>query len=305
MQASGDAWREELERRKTAVALAVEERILLHGTASDLLPFPSATAAADIAAGAQCKATQVERYVVTHRARWLGPTFPCDARLYFMLHKPRGVSSMRTQGGNTAYDVLPPGFPPLPHVGRLDKQSEGLLLFTDDGRLAHALIDGTGNGDDDEGEYLKVSKVYCVQTAPKTTVDETALASLRLPLELANGKCSRAARDVRVVSPEDPEHSALSAGSQRGGAWVRVAIDEGKKHHVRRLMARARVPVRRLVRVSLGPLELGSLQPGDARALTCSEVEACYLSAHLDTCDAPFSLPLPWPKLLGPNYWQH
>jgi hypothetical protein len=129
-------------------------------------------------------------------------------------------------------------------------------------------------------------------------MDDAALVSLGLPLELANGKCSRAARDVRIVSSEEPEYRALSAGSQRGGAWVRVTIDEGKKHHVRRLMARARLPVRRLVRVSLGPLQLGSLQPGDARALTRSEVEACYLSAHLDACDAPLSLPLPWRKLL-------
>jgi len=299
MQVPSDTWHEELERRNLAVAAVVEEMVLRHGAESDLLPFPSAAAAAEAAEKAQCKATQVERYVVANRARWLGPSFAHDARLYFMVYKPKGVSSMRTGGGNAVYDVLPPGFPPLPHVGRLDKQSEGFLLFTDDGHLAHALIDGSETDDDDDvGESSKVSKVYCVQTNSRATVDEPALTSLRLPLDLANGKSSRAARDVRVVSPEDPVYTYLQARREREGTWIHITIDEGKKHHIRRLMGRARLPVQRLLRVSLGPLTLGMLSPGEARVLEQSEVDLCYTSAGLNSSKIPTSIPLPWRSAL-------
>ena len=298
MQAPNDVWHEELERRKLAVATVVEEHVSHHGVESDLFPFPSAAAAAEVAEKAQCKATQVERYVVANRARWLGPSFSCDARLYFMLYKPQGVSSMRTKGGNTVYDVLPPGFPPLPHVGRLDKQSEGLLLFTDDGHLAHALIDGSERGDNDEKDCSKVPKVYCVQTNSRATVNEAALASLRLPLDLSNGMRSRAALEVREVSSEDTVYTYLSAQSKREGTWIQITIDEGKKHHIRRLMGRAQLPVQRLLRTSLGPLVLGVLQPGEARVLEQSEVDACYTFTGLSASNIPNSVPLPWEATL-------
>ena len=104
------------DRSAALLSRAVEQHLARHGE-TGLLPYPCAEVMDAVAKDAGVKPNIVARYVVSLRSE----------RLYFVLHKPKGLSSMRTESAGTGvdrtvYDRLPAGFPPLPHVGRLDKQ---------------------------------------------------------------------------------------------------------------------------------------------------------------------------------------
>lgn len=172
---------------------------------------------------------------------------------YFVMNKPRGCLTVRTDpdGNPTVYGHVPPHFPRLPHVGRLDFNSEGLLLFTDDGQLARALLE-----EDCE-------KVYEVKLRHVFQDDEPRIRRMEEPLVLEDGRETKPAR-VRVL-----KHRSTST-------WVEVAIREGRHRQVRRLSARSDFVVRKLRRVRFGPLELGDLRIRWCRPLCEEEVAACY-----------------------------
>ena len=169
---------------------------------------------------------------------------------YHALHKPRGVvTTMRDPQGRT--DIrrfLPPDGPRVFPVGRLDRDSEGLLLLTNDGDLANALTHPRFGV---EKEYL--AEVDGVPTGRH-------VARLKRGVELDDGPAR--AKDARV---------AARAGDR--GA-VRVVMTEGRKREVRRLLAAVGLPVTRLVRLRVGPVRLGALPPGELRDLTHDEVVA-------------------------------
>ncbi len=176
------------------------------------------------------------------------------ARVYLALNKPRGLVTTRDdpQGRPTVYECL--GDAPLPFVapvGRLDKASEGLLLLTNDTRWAARLLDPASH----------VEKVYHVQV--RGAVDDGTLA------RVAAGVVERETGEALAV-----RRAALLRTGSRSSAWLEIVLDEGKNRHVRRLLAELGVEVLRLVRVSVGPLSLGTLPKGGWRPLTPGEVRA-------------------------------
>jgi len=171
---------------------------------------------------------------------------------YWVLNKPRGVvTTMRDEAGRkTVIDFLPRGVERIYPVGRLDKETSGLLLLTNDGDTAHALLHPSlGN----EREY-KVNV--------KGLIDEKAIGRIEKGIVLDEGRTSPGqVRQVRL----DPEASTSS---------FLLTLGEGRKRQIRRSLLMLGFPVRRLVRVRMGPLRLGRLAVGQARPLRSDERRA-------------------------------
>ncbi|WP_395739611.1 pseudouridine synthase [Prosthecobacter sp.] len=172
-------------------------------------------------------------------------------KLYVMLNKPRGLvtSASDELGRETVYSCFEGSrLPHLSPVGRLDKASEGMLLFTNDNAWADAIT----NPD------THLDKTYHVQISG--TVDEKRLAQIR----------------QGVVDEELGDHlSAKTIKILRAGeknVWLEVVLDEGRNRHIRRLLEAFNIEVLRLVRVKIGMLALGNLTKGQWRELTKHEV---------------------------------
>jgi len=185
------------------------------------------------------------------------------------LFKPYDVlSQFRDAGGRptlAAFVAIPGVYP----VGRLDRDSEGLLLLTDDGRLAHRLTD----------PRFEHPKTYLVQV--ERIPDAAALESLRRGVVLSDGLTRPAEVELLGQPPELPERAVpIRFRKTVPTAWLRLTIREGRNRQVRRMTAAVGHPCLRLVRVAIGPIELGSLAPGHWRELT--EAEAIALKAILD-----------------------
>lgn len=171
-------------------------------------------------------------------------------KCYLMLNKPRGLVTTRhdEQGRDTVYSCLPAGLSTwLAPVGRLDKASEGLLLFTNDNLWANRLLDPASH----------LPKVYHVQI--DRLADETLLARLRGEVQTADGETLRAS-EVRLLRQAEKT------------SWLEITLHEGRNRHIRRLCEALGLDVRRLVRVAIGPLTLGTLAKGETRALTPAEL---------------------------------
>lgn len=181
----------------------------------------------------------------------------------------------RTVLFNKPYEVLPcftdPGGRPtlanyidLPGVyaaGRLDHDSEGLMILTSDGVLAHRITD----------PQHKLRKIYLAQV--ERVPDEGALKQLRDGVVLS-GKRTRPA-EVRLLEQEPslPDRPVpIRFRKNVPTAWVEITLREGMNRQVRRMTAAVGHPTLRLVRVAIGPMGLGDLQPGQWRELTAQEV---------------------------------
>jgi 23S rRNA pseudouridine2605 synthase len=174
----------------------------------------------------------------------------------FALHKPRGVTTtMRDpHAERDLTGFLPKGVHVFP-VGRLDRDTEGLLLLTNDGSLAHRLT---------HPRYA-IEKEYLAEVGRPPS--QRQLARLRRGVELDDGT-------ARAVD-------ARSAGGAGGRGGVRLVMIEGRKREVRRMLDAIQLPVRRLVRVRVGPIRLGKLGPGEVRELGPEDVRALYRTAGL------------------------
>ena len=179
------------------------------------------------------------------------PVRPPAAMVYLAVNKPPGVvTTARDPFGRPTVMDLVPRVGRLYPVGRLDADSEGLLLMTNDGELANRLMHPRYGC---EKEYRAL-----VQGQP----DEGALDRLRRGVELEDGP---AAAEV------EPERGSAAPP---GRSWLRVTLREGRKRQVRRMLAAVGCSVERLQRVRIGPLELGGLPPGASRPLSRGEVAA-------------------------------
>jgi 23S rRNA pseudouridine2605 synthase len=179
-----------------------------------------------------------------------------DATLvYWLLNKPADyVTTARDpQGRRTVFELLPPE-PRTFAVGRLDRDSEGLLVFTNDGNLAQLLMHPSHG----------VEKEYFVEVEGVPTPG--ALRTLREGVELDDG-VTQPAR-VRLVQESATGTSALE-----------IVVKEGRKRMVRRMCSAVGYPVLRLVRVRIGPLRDARLAPGNWRVLEPAEVRALYAAA--------------------------
>lgn len=178
------------------------------------------------------------------------------------LYKPAGYLTTRNdeQGRRTVYSLVPAELHELFHVGRLDRESEGLLILTNAGNVAHRLLHPS----------FEIPRRYRVELA--SAVSPAAAERLEVGIELEDGLAR--AEDVRL----EP-----SAGGE--GARVTLTMREGRKREVRRMMAVLDLPVRRLVRLSFGPIELGGLNPGDWRDLDPAEIDALRRAVDMDRAD--------------------
>ncbi len=179
-----------------------------------------------------------------------------------LLNKPFGVLTRFTdpQGRPTLADYVDiPGIYP---VGRLDFDSEGLLLLTDDGPLAHRLTD----------PRFEHSKTYLVQVERIPTEDD--LDVLRRGVTLSDGPC-KPAEVVLLDSPPPIWERPVPIRFRKNvpTSWLRLTIREGRNRQVRRMTAAIGFPCLRLVRESIGSLPLGELAPGQWRELTSEDRE--------------------------------
>jgi pseudouridine synthase len=192
------------------------------------------------------------------------PLPAAPAPVYWMVNKPRGFVATVSDpfASRTALQLLPEGQPRLFPVGRLDADSEGLLLLTNDGELALRL---THPRYALEKEYLVL-----VRGLPS----DQALLSLREGLPLDGRLTAPAAVELL---PEEPSLAWLRGGGgpmpgPRRNVWLRFVIHEGRKRQIRRMCQAVGHPVQRLARVRMGSLGLGALAPGQARRLTAQEI---------------------------------
>ncbi|MBB6304838.1 23S rRNA pseudouridine2605 synthase [Rhizobium leucaenae] len=197
------------------------------------------------------KITDPAAWIDLDRARIAvdGVEIAAEKQLYFMLNKPRGLVTTRDdpEGRPTVYDCLKDiDARHLAPVGRLDKASEGLLLFTNDTVLAQALLD----------PVTHVSKIYHVQV--NRIMDQELLSRME-----------------RGIIDDGELLTAIAARLLRSGdrnAWIEVELKEGRNRQIRRMLEALGIECLRLVRVSFGDIALGDLAKGAVRALTEAEI---------------------------------
>lgn len=182
-----------------------------------------------------------------------GARVESERRVYLALNKPRGLvtTAADEQGRDTVFRCLDGAeLPFVSPVGRLDRASEGLLLFTNDTRWAARVLDPATHLD----------KTYHVQ------VDRIPGEELlrRMEQGVAPGE------DGEVLAAK---HARLLRQGTRN-AWLEIVLDEGRNRQIRRLLEALEIGVMRLVRVSVGPLELGELPKGEWRELSSAEKAA-------------------------------
>ena len=184
-----------------------------------------------------------------------------------ILYKPYGVLCAFTdpEGRPTLADYVP--VPGVYAAGRLDFDSEGLLLLTDDGDLAHRLTD----------PRFRHPKTYLVQVEGE--VDPARLEPLRRGIVL-NGEKTRPAQ-VEVIPAPDLPPPGRPIRAYHPTTWLMIALREGKKWQVRRMTAAAGYPTLRLVRAAIGDVTVFGLQPGQWRDLTIEEVRRLKQSLQM------------------------
>lgn len=189
------------------------------------------------------------------------PVHTRKRHLYIKLHKPRGILSDvggDTRGRETVADLLPDEMGRVFPVGRLDLNSEGLILMTDDGAMAHKLTH----------PRFEHRKVYYVLVEYRPTM--ATLNQLRSGIDLPEGKTAPAG--VEVVD-NVPAGIRLAPGP-RSGVWLEITLREGRKRQIRHMLSAVNLQTLRLVRWSIGSLTLGSLESGKYQHLKRKEVSA-------------------------------
>jgi len=213
-----------------------------------------------IARAGLCSRRDAERWILDGRVSVNGkiletPAFtvtPADAILVngkplpaveaprlFLYHKPAGLITTARDEKNrpTVFDNLPPGLPRVVSVGRLDLNSEGLLLLTNDGGLAR---------------YLEL---------PSNSWKRRY--RVRVHGNVKSGNLARLARGVTVDGMRyGPIKAAIERAKTGANVWLTVTLEEGKNREIRKVMAHLGLQVNRLIRTAYGPFELGDLPPG-------------------------------------------
>ena len=174
---------------------------------------------------------------------------PSD-KVYLLLNKPRGIVTTASdeKGRDTIYSLLPPDLPWLAPVGRLDKASEGLLLLTNDSEWAAAIT----------APESHLDKTYHVQIA--TVADESFLGKIAAGVRHGDEL-------LRV------KRASILRGGEKN-TWLEIVLDEGRNRHIRRIFDALGIEVLRLVRVSIGSIELGTLPKGQTRRLAMAEKDS-------------------------------
>ena len=186
-----------------------------------------------------------------------------------LLNKPYGMLCQFTDeaGRATLKDCV--AVPGVYAAGRLDTDSEGALLLTDDGPLQHRIAD----------PRHKLPKTYLVQVEGEP--DEAALARLRAGLDLGDFRTrpcgARAVREPDWLWPRDPP---VRFRNSVPTSWLEIVLREGKNRQVRRMTAKVGFPTLRLIRIAIGPWRLDGLLPGQWRELEAAELVAVPHKPH-------------------------
>lgn len=195
-----------------------------------------------------------------------GEPLPLDnACRYLILHKPYNVLCAFTdeEGRATLADFVE--VPRVYAAGRLDLDSEGLVLLTDDGWLIHRMS---------HPRYHQ-PKTYLVQVEGEPDAD--ALVDLRRGVMIKGQRTARAQVDRLPEPPDLPERSTpIRERRNIPTSWLRIVLTEGRKRQVRHMTAAVGHPTLRLVRVGIGPLSLGGLDSGEWRELAPGEIDALW-----------------------------
>jgi 23S rRNA pseudouridine2605 synthase len=193
----------------------------------------------------------------TDRIEVQGHALEPAEKIYLMMNKPRGVitSAADEKGRDTVYSLLPPGLSWLAPVGRLDKASEGLLLFTNDSEWNALVTD----------PETHLDKTYHVQIA--VVADSLLIESLEHGVKTEHTEILRCKRATLLRTGEK-------------NSWLEIILDEGKNRQIRRILDTLDVEVIRLIRVSIGPLQLGDLPKGAQRTLTHAELTSINRSMN-------------------------
>ena len=188
---------------------------------------------------------------------------------YLAFNKPYGVLSSFTD---------PDGRPTLAKyiqdtsvysAGRLDRDSEGLLLLTSDSQLLHRITD----------PRYKVWKEYWAQV--ERIPSDQALIDLRRGVKVKGQVTRQAKVDVLSVDPQLwPRDVPIRFRKNVPTGWLRIQVQEGLNRQIRRMTAAIGHPTLRLVRVGIGPVHIGGLQPGEWRSLTLEEVAVLRVASH-------------------------
>ena len=168
--------------------------------------------------------------------------------VYLMMNKPRGVVTTASdeKGRETVYDLLAGDLPWVAPVGRLDKASEGVLLLTNDSEWAGRVLAPASH----------IDKTYHVHI--DRIADNALLDSMLRGIRASSGELLR----VKLVH-------LLRSGEKN--SWIEVVLDEGRNRQIRRILENLGVEIHRLVRVAIGPLQLGELEKGATRRVTSVE----------------------------------
>jgi len=177
-----------------------------------------------------------------------------------LFHKPPGCVCTKDdpQGRETVYDYLPPGYQGFKYVGRLDLQSRGLLLFTDDGELLHRLT---------HPSYEIPRSYYVWTTRP-----------------LSESAAQKLVDGVDIRDPDDPEATeeiAFATDVYLENGFAELVLIEGKNREIRRMMRAVGYEIRDLKRVSYSHIQLGDLPAGEFRELTADEMNKLKQAVHL------------------------
>lgn len=192
---------------------------------------------------------------------------------YLLFHKPYDVLTQFTDGEGrpTLKDYI--AVPGVYAAGRLDRNSEGLLLLSDDGEILHRVTH----------PRWKLPKVYLAQV--EGVPSEADLQKLREGVIIKGEKTAPAQVTLLDTEPNLPPREVRH---YHPTPWLRIVLREGKKRQIRRMTAAVGFPTLRLVRVAIGPLTLGKLQPGQWRELTENERRNLFRALGLNP-DRPAS----------------
>ncbi len=190
-----------------------------------------------------------------------------DPRLVLALHKPSGVLCTRHDPKNrpTVFQLLGNDHPRMISVGRLDYNSEGLLLFTNDGQLAHHLMHPSS----------AVERTYRVRVHGR--VDTATLETLRLGVTLEDGPTGPLVLEVDRVPGAN--------------SWLTITLREGRNRIVRRIFESMEMPVSRLIRIAYGGITLSDTARGEWRVLNRSEVQSLLKFSNTNSEKKPSRKP--------------
>ena len=177
-----------------------------------------------------------------------------EAHIYYLLNKPAGylTTTRDPYQRPTVFDLIPPTQEHLFAVGRLDFDTEGILLITSDGELAYRLMH----------PRFKINKTYLALTYGIVPLTKLNLISKGIPLK--DGKTAPA--QVKLIKTNQKQNTS----------WLKITVHEGKKRQIKEMCRYIGHPVRYLKRISFAFLELGNLEPGASRPLNEEEVARLY-----------------------------